>query len=207
MQACETGEHSPATQVDGDLTSLSDEASLKPLPARFMLRDGREFPCKVSALTNSSAVFVCGEPVCEGSLLVAYIEGVGRIEGRTGEACRSGFTVHFAMNDSGISRLERNLRWLRLKQQGLASEERDGTRFQPPSGTARVTLGGGEEHACEVLDISLSGAALRAGIRPEIGSCVLLGKTRGRVIRHMADGFAIEFVAPLEQAALHQNLR
>ena len=137
---------------------------------------------------------------------MAYIEGFGRVEGVAGEAIDNGFSVHFTLTGPKRARLEQNLRWLSLKQRGLASEERRNTRFNPDTGAARLTLGG-EEHPCEVLDISLSGAAIRSHFRPELGSCVLLGKTRGRVIRHMANGFAVEFLAPLEQADLQHSLR
>lgn len=203
-------EDEPATprQDVTDRTALMTNAvELPPLPARFMLRDGRELSCHVTDVTGSGALFHCGEPVCEGASLIAYVEGLGRIEGVTGQATDGGFPVHFALTGARLARLEQNLRWLTLKQMGLASEERHGTRFQPGAGVAHVKLDGGTDHPCEVLDISLSGAAIRSEVRPELGSCVLLGRTRGRVIRHLADGFAMEFVAPLEQGALHHSLR
>lgn len=189
------------------LLNAEKDSALPPLTGRFMLSDGREFPCAVSDPGSTSAMFHCDESVQSGERLVAYVEGLGRIEGVAGELVDGGFRVHMAFTAARRARLEQNLRWLRLKQHGLASEERHGTRFAPSAGTARVTLGGGEEHACEVLDISLSGAAIRCGVRPEPGSCVWLGKTRGRVIRHLADGFAIEFMAPLDQAGLYHGLR
>lgn len=207
LQACEPDDLPRALPDAGELTGLSDEASLKPLPARFMLHDGREASCEIIDLNSDGAVFLSGEPVCDGASLVAYIEGLGRVEGIAGDASNGGFRVHFSLTGPRRLRLEQNLRWLRLRQHGLASEERNGTRFAPNAGTARVTLGNGEEHGCEVLDISLSGAAIRCAARPEPGSCVLLGRTRGRVIRHLADGFAIEFMTALEQADLHHSLR
>jgi hypothetical protein len=184
----------------------ADRAALPPLPARFLLHDGRELSCEVVDPGISGALFRCTETVSSGAHLIAYVEGLGRLEGIAGEAAEGGFLVHFALKGARLARLAQTLDWLRLRQLGLASEERRGTRFQPGTGVARVTFGGGEDHACEVLDISLSGAAIRCGVRPEPGSCVWLGKTRGRVIRHMADGFAIEFLAPLEQGELHDSL-
>ena len=44
-----------------------------------------------------------------------------------------------------------------------------------------------------IIDISLSGAAIGTEQRPEIGSLVTIGKIPGRVVRHLEDGFAIEF--------------
>jgi hypothetical protein len=44
-----------------------------------------------------------------------------------------------------------------------------------------------------VLDVSLSGAAVQARDKPAIGTPVTLGRTPGRVVRHLETGFAIEF--------------
>ena len=38
-----------------------------------------------------------------------------------------------------------------------------------------------------------SGAAIATDQRPEIGALVTIGKTTGRVVRHLEDGFAVEF--------------
>lgn len=180
---------------------------LAPVAARFMLPDGSEFACNVADLSSRGARFRCEQPVSSGLAIVAYVEGVGRVEGITGEATQHGFTVHFALTGARLERFEKSLQWLHLKQQGYASEERRGTRFQPGGNAARVTFAGGEENSCAVMDISLTGAAIRSTARPELGSCVMLGRTRGRVIRHLQDGFAIEFVSPLEQGELQRTLR
>lgn len=202
-QACETEDsHTPPIHR-GEITQTEGG---QPLAARFMLADGQEFSCTVTNLHRGGALFLSAEPIPEGMSLIAYVEGLGRVEGKTGETVDGGFPVHFALTGPRLARLEQNLRWLSLRQQGLASEQRHGTRFAPHDGHARITLVSGEEHACEVMDISLSGAAIKCGVRPEPGSCVHLGKTRGRVIRHLADGFALEFIAPLESAELRHGL-
>jgi len=57
-----------------------------------------------------------------------------------------------------------------------------------------------------VIDISLSGAGLRSRSKPSIGSPVMLGRMRGRVVRHLEDGFAIEFLTPLDRSDLDSAL-
>ena len=41
--------------------------------------------------------------------------------------------------------------------------------------------------------MSQSGAGVATDQRPPIGALVTLGKVQGRVVRHLEDGFAIEF--------------
>jgi hypothetical protein len=48
--------------------------------------------------------------------------------------------------------------------------------------------------ACRIIDLSLSGAALAAEIKPLVGEAVILGRVQARVVRHLEEGFAIEFV-------------
>ena len=46
----------------------------------------------------------------------------------------------------------------------------------------------------ELLDISLHGVSLRTRARPPVGEIVNLGRTRGRVVRHMIEGIAVQYV-------------
>ena len=41
--------------------------------------------------------------------------------------------------------------------------------------------------------MSESGAGIATDQRPPIGALVTLGKVQGRVVRHLEDGFAVEF--------------
>jgi hypothetical protein len=52
----------------------------------------------------------------------------------------------------------------------------------------------GEEVRCDVLDISLQGVSLKSDSRPPIGEVINLGRTWGRIVRHHADGIAIQFL-------------
>ena len=79
---------------------------------------------------------------------------------------------------------------------GIPLYERFGFRILERT---HITLPDGRAYACEVLDISLSGAALRIAVLPCLGTCVSLGKMRGRVVRFHECGIAIEFLKLLER--------
>lgn len=66
-------------------------------------------------------------------------------------------------------------------------------RMKVERGTTGITLRNGDVYDCEVLDLSLSGAALRLKARPAIGESVRVGRTEGRVVRHTSEGVAVEF--------------
>lgn len=197
------------TQFGKRLAPAAQSAALMPqsFPARFMLPDGSERPCEVTAIDPDNALFLTTEAVAEGTPLVAYIEEIGRVDCLAGEVEEVGFWVNFSFAPSRQPRFVRHLRWLIRRERGQAAAERRHTRFEPRERQARIVLAGGREQACEVIDISLSGAGLRSRSKPSIGSPVTLGRMKGRVVRHFEEGFAIEFLTPLERSDLDSALR
>ena len=196
------------TQFGKRLALEAQSAALMPqsFPARFLLADGSERHCEVTAIDPDGALFLCPEPVSEETPLVAYIEDIGRLDGTAGEPDERGFWVNFSFGPGRQPRFVRHLRWLIRKERGQAAAERRHTRFEPRNTQARFTFAGGREQPCEVIDISLSGAGLRSPIKPSVGSPVTLGRMKGRVVRHFEDGFAIEFLMPLERSDLDSAL-
>ena len=53
-----------------------------------------------------------------------------------------------------------------------------------------------------VMSEPLSGAAVKVDVVPSLGTHIVLGKMRGRVVRYHPTGIAIEFLRPLDQAQL-----
>ena len=192
------------------LAPAAESAALMPqsLPARVLLPDGSERTCEVTAIDPDSALFRAADPVPKGTPLVAYIDEVGRVDGRAAErGADGGYWVNFTLTGARRARFIRHLRWLIRRERGLAAAERRHTRYEPRRTSARIVLAGGREQPCEVIDISLSGAGLRARVKPSIGSPVTLGRMKGRVVRYFDGGFAIEFLTPLERSDLDSALR
>lgn len=192
------------------LAHAAESAALMPqsFPARILLPGGVERHCEVTAIDPDCALFRAAEPVPEGTQLVAFIEEIGRVDGRAAEGDGSGgFWVGFTLEGARRARFVRHLRWLIRRERGLAAAERRHTRYEPRQTSARIVLAGGREQSCEVIDISLSGAGLRSRVKPSIGSPVTLGRMKARVVRHFESGFAIEFLTPLERSDLDSALR
>jgi hypothetical protein len=190
------------------LVPAAQSAALMPqtLPARLLLREGGELRCEVTAIDPDSALFLTTELVAEASPVTAYIEEIGRVDGTVAEPAAIGFWVNFSFAENSQPRFIRHLRWLIRRERGLAAAERRHTRYEPRNKSARFSLPGGRELACEVIDISLSGAGVRSRVKPSIGSPVMLGRMKGRVARHLEHGFAIEFLTPLARSDLDSAL-
>ena len=75
----------------------------------------------------------------------------------------------------------------------------------PRNAAARLILPNNTNVAVQIIDLSLSGAGVATTHRPDLGSIVSLGNISGRVVRHLEDGFAIEFMRLQHPNSLEEN--
>jgi hypothetical protein len=92
-------------------------------------------------------------------------------------------------------KLAAQLTWLANRQILNLPEDRRHGRFTPRNPVTRLILPNGENVTCRIIDLSASGAAIAIApdMLPVVGAAVTVGKTTGRVIRHIENGFAVEF--------------
>jgi len=199
--------------VTGTAEAIASPGASSPGPVqqtlfgRFMLPDMSEHPCQVQDITIDGANFITSHVPPAGLPIVAYLEEVGRIEAMSAERIDGGFKVTFALTGARRERFETRLNWLMKKESGQGIEDRRHTRYEPREKQSQITMPDGREYNCEVMDISLSGAAIKVEVMPSLGTYILLGKMRGRVVRYLENGIAIEFVKLLERGQLGDNVR
>jgi hypothetical protein len=175
-----------------------------------MLPDMSEHSCQVCELSIEGGIFLSEFAPPSGLPIVAYIDGVGRVVGVAGDAAEGGFKVKFTFAGLKRDRLASRLQSLSRKVDAEDEEDLEGRRaprMEPGNSTSNLSLSDGRVYACEVLDISLTGASIRTDILPALGSYVMLGKMRGRIVRYTEQGIAIEFVKPMDQASLAKHIR
>jgi len=165
------------------------------LLGRYMLADYREFPCQVIDMSPGGmavAAPVVGEP---GERVIAYVDHLGRLEGKIARIIDNGFAMSISATSRKRDKLAAQLTWLANRQILNLPEDRRHGRFVPRNTAARLILQNGTNVGCRIIDLSASGAAVAipAELLPPVGSAVTIGKTAGRVVRHIEHGFAIEF--------------
>jgi hypothetical protein len=165
------------------------------LLGRYMLADRREFPCQVIDMSPGGMALiapVAGEP---GERIIAYVDHLGRLEGVIARRIENGFAMTIAATVRKRDKLAAQLTWLANRSILNLPEDRRHGRFVPRNPMARLVLPNGTNVGCRIIDLSASGAAIKIAddLRPPVGSAVTIGKTQGRVVRHIEDGFAVEF--------------
>jgi len=105
------------------------------------------------------------------------------------------------LKGSRLEKLESRIKWLSQRQAG-EDEGRRHARFEPRDNQSQITLPDGRVYSCEVVDISLSGAGIKVDVMPSLGTYIMLGKMRGRIVRYLENGVGIEFIKQLERPQL-----
>jgi hypothetical protein len=174
---------------------------------RFMLPDMTEHPCQVKNLSIEGAIFITDQLPRGGTQVVSYIDNIGRVEAISAEAVPGGFRVIFTHAGARRDRFAARLTWSHNKEGEMAPEQRRHARYEVPERVSHITLPDGRVYPCEVIDISISGAAVKVDVMPSLGTYVTLGKMRGRIVRYHNNGVAMEFVKPLDRDDLTEELQ
>lgn len=163
------------------------------LLGRYMLSDRREFPCQVVDMSPGGMALVAPMVGRPGERIIAYIDHVGRLEGTVTRALQNGFAMTIAATPRKRDKLASQLTWLANRHiLGLPEDRRHG-RLVPRNTRSIMTMPDGEAVPCQIIDMSLSGAAVASATKPPMGALIKLGRTQARVIRVKEDGFAVEF--------------
>ena len=129
-----------------------------------------------------------------GDRVVAYLDHIGRVEGKITRILDNGFAMSVGATPRKRDKLAAQLTWLANRAILNLPEDRRHDRVVPRNPSAVLTLDDGRKINCRIIDMSLSGAAIAAEIRPQMRTQVTLGRVQARVVRHLEDGFALEFV-------------
>jgi hypothetical protein len=162
---------------------------------------GQSLDCQVLNLSAGGAGVHCQNEFPKDTPLILYVEGFGRFEGVAMPRKDGILGLSFSIGMAKQSRLMETLAL--FVKDGLTGVTRSREHKRMPSLVKRsITLENGAHLVIDVLDISLEGVSLRTKTRPPIGEIVMLGHTRGRVVRHHDDGIALHFVKIVSDKAV-----
>lgn len=176
------------------------------LLGRYMLADRREFPCQVSNMSPGGMALVAPVTAAVGERVVAYVDHLGRLEGKVTRSFDTGFAMTISATERKRDKLAAQLTWLANRHMLNMPEDRRHGRFAPRKSGARLVMPNGVNISCRIIDMSESGAGIATDQRPPIGALVTIGKVTGRVVRYLDDGFAIEFTRLQHPDFLEDNM-
>ncbi|WP_421851254.1 PilZ domain-containing protein [Oricola sp.] len=176
------------------------------LHGRLMLSDRSEHRCEVTDMSPGGATIATEGAGKAGERVIAYIDHIGRIEGKIIRTKSDGFALELNTTPRKRAKLAAQLTWLANKHELDLPEDRRHERVAPRNSAGVLTLDDGRQYRCRIIDLSLSGAAVELNVRPALGSQVTLGNMRGQVVRHFDEGVAIEFAVIQRRETLNEYL-
>jgi PilZ domain len=176
------------------------------LLGRYMLSDRREFPCQVINMSPGGMALLAPVAAQPGERIIAYVDHLGRLEGHVARPIANGFAMTIAATGRKRDKLAAQLTWLANRHLLDSPEDRRHGRVAPKNPNGRLIMPNGVNLACRIIDISQSGAGIATDQRPPIGALIMLGKVQGRVVRHLENGFAIEFTRLQHPDFLEDNV-
>lgn len=176
------------------------------LLGRYMISGRTEYPLQtIDVSAGGIAVFApeCGDI---GQRVVLYIDELGRLEGEIVRHFEGGFAVQTNATPTRRDKLADQITWLANRALFDKTEMRRHDRVVPNNPASKITFANGHQLMVNVLEVSLSGATVECEISPEEGEIVVVGSTKGRVLRVQGEFFAMEFIRLLPAATFDENI-
>jgi len=138
-----------------------------------------------------------------GEVIVAYFDHIGGIEGTVVRIFDGGFAIAMNATQHKREKIAAQLTWLVNRHELQSAVDR---RHERRTVNQKTTLKLDRDISveCRVLDVSLSGASIETTARPPIGTDVLFGKLRCRVMRHHDNGIGVAFLDIQEPEAIRK---
>ncbi len=177
------------------------------LLGRYMLASGGEYQCQIVNMSPGDAALIAPVSGEIGERVVAYIDHIGRIEGKISRQTQEGFAMTVSATPRKRDKLASQLTWLANRLELNLAEDRRHERLAPQEAVTILTMADGRQYKCQVIDISLSGAALKIDVKPAVGARVVLGQMQARVVRHTENGIAVEFATVQSEDSLRSGMK
>lgn len=174
------------------------------LLGRFMRASRHEYPCKLTDISVSGGSMMSPVIVEMGENIVAYFDHIGGIEGTVVRLFEGGFAITMNVTQHKREKIAAQLTWLINKHELQAVPDRRHERVRAANEKSTLKLAEGITVECRVIDVSLSGASIETPARPAIGTEVVFGKLRCRVMRHHEHGIGVAFLDIQEPEAIRK---
>jgi hypothetical protein len=167
----------------------------------------RTFACRTSRVSPFRMMVEVPVVGKVGDRITPYFGDFGNLDGVISDTVSGGFLLELDMTTSMREKFASKLTWLEKKQKNPGIRDgRKQARIIPASPHSTLTFADGTIRSCFVIDMSVSGVAVSADVQPQIGMPLAVGACIGRVVRHLPDGFAVNFLEQQRRENLERRV-
>lgn len=183
------------------------------IPARYALAkrcdangNRHEWACRIVKISLHAMTLFAPVNGAIGDWVIAHWDEFGKLEGSITRALRGGFVMALAATDEELAKLAVKIEWHDKNKNHDVPDNRTHKRIVPNDPRSTLILADNSRRKCFIIDISASGVAVSAEIKPDIGTPLAVGKIVGRVVRHFPTGFAVQFIQLQNLDSLEQKI-
>lgn len=175
------------------------------LRGRFMRANREEFPCRSVDISIGGIRIASTKTPEIGERIVAQFDDLGSVDGNVVRVVEGGFVMSITATLAKREKIAAVLTFLINRGLPDTAPVRRHERIMPGNPNQPLTLTEGLTITCTVADVSLSGAAIVTPARPPIGSEVMLGTLKARVMRHLDTGLGLAFIDVQSDSAIRRT--
>lgn len=164
------------------------------------------FACRVLSVSPTSVAVTAPVIGAENEELTTNLDHLGIVSGRIERLIPDGFVFNVEASKEERANLAAKIRWLKHKRVHQERDRREHPRVPPREPRSMLKLPDGKVMRCMLIDISRSGAAVSADIKPVLGMSLTVGTVPARVVRELKVGFAVQFDELLVSESLEKRL-
>ena len=170
-----------------------------------MRENKEEFQCKIVDMSAGGIAVKAQITAQHGERIIIYVDNMGRLEGDVVRIYEGGFALKLTASGYKREKIVNQLTWLINKDKLKTIDTRQHNRFIPKKMETKITLADGSVHDCQIIDMSLGGAAVYVEPLPAVGETVTLGFIPGHVIRLTDKTINIQFLEIQNPATLERQ--
>jgi hypothetical protein len=172
---------------------------------RFMRADKSEYTCRLIDISAGGAAIQSPQGVQMGERVVAYFDEIGRIDGPVVRLIDGGFALQIIATQHRREKLVAQLTWLINRKTLGIPDSRRHDRSVPSVTESSLVFSDGSQQPCTIVDVSISGAAILTSPAPRMGTELLLGRLRAKVVRIDEQSIGLQFLDIQNPQALRRH--
>lgn len=166
----------------------------------------RVYACRTQSVSTDRLVLDGALFGASGDRLAVKLEELGLLRGVVEKVMGSGLVANLEMEPEDRAKLGAKLAWIKKRRFKHIIDKRSHPRWFPRNPRTSILFADGEKLDAFIIDLSRSGVAISAEIKPALGTPMAVGRVLGRVVRHLEAGFAVGFPALHDEKLIEDEL-
>ncbi|MFD1943548.1 PilZ domain-containing protein [Paradevosia shaoguanensis] len=200
-----------ATERTADTTDIRFVGVLSGCYTLSNKRDGltgalKVFACRTQSISPDRLVLDGALFGAAGDRVALKLEEVGLLRGVVDRVLATGLAIDLHLDPEERVKLAGKLAWIKKRRFKHILDKRAYPRWFPRNPRTNIIFADGEKLDAFIIDLSRSGVAISAEVKPALGTPMAVGHVLGRVVRHLEHGFAVGFAALHEEKGIEDEL-